>query len=91
MYCQKCGNTNDTQNSICSNCANQFIDKGGFKYGLIGFFFPIAAIIIYFLLADKEPNLCNSLKIGALVNIIMLILISIPLFGLTFISEMLSI
>ena len=72
MFCPKCGKEINN-NSLCE--CNTYIDKGGFKYGLLGFLFPVAGIVIYYMLKDKEPNLCNSFKIGSMVGIILWILI----------------
>ena len=71
MFCPKCGKEVHNERNKCDSCGGIVSDKGGFKYGLLGFFFPIAAIIIYYMLKDEEPKLCESLKIGAIIMIVM--------------------
>lgn len=74
MFCPKCGKAIHNGSYKCDSCGATVGDKGGFKYGLLGFFFPIPAIIIYYMLRDKEPNLCESFKIGAITGLIMSVL-----------------
>ena len=70
MFCPKCGKEVHNESYNCNSCGAIVRDKGGFKYGLLGFLFPVAAVIIYYMLRDKEPKLCESLKIGAITMLI---------------------
>lgn len=77
MFCPKCGREIPDGSYTCNGCGANVGDKGGFKYGFLGFLFPIAGVIIYYMLKDEEPNLSESFKIGSIVGLIMLYLLLI--------------
>ena len=88
MFCKECGRQTDNSNNICDECikriGNNFEDKGGFKYGFLAFLFPIAGIVLYYMLREKEPNLAKSFKIGSIISIIPSIIFVILNFTLFF-------
>lgn len=96
MFCKVCGRETENQNNICNECLKNmpqnnnlnFEDKGGFKYGLLGFLFPFSGIVLYYMLKDKEPKLTKSFIIGAIINLIFLVFIFFFIFVTLFISSL---
>ena len=51
------------------------VDIGGFKWGLLGFFVPVAGLVLYLVWKDFKPKTAKAAGIGALVSLIVGILI----------------
>ena len=76
-YCRQCGKPISDVAVICPSCGaqqgvppTQRPDRGGFLWGLLGFFVPIAGLILYLLWRDERPRTAKAAGIGALVSVI---------------------
>ncbi len=86
-YCGNCGNKLDDNAYICPKCGivvendnnslakstsgNNNIDNGGFGWGILGFFIPIAGLIIYLTMKDTKPKTATAAGKGALISTIL--------------------
>ncbi len=71
-YCRTCGSGIHNEVVICPSCGvsqSQVIDNGGFGYGVLGFFVPVAGIILYFIWKDEKPKASKAAGLGALIII----------------------
>lgn len=84
MLCRNCGNPINSHASYCTYCGakcnDQEIqkvsnDKTSFGFALVGFFIPIAGLILFLLCEDKKPKRAKSAGKGALTGFIIYILI----------------
>ena len=77
-YCTNCGATIHNEAVVCVHCntpithprqgfGSSVQDDGGFLWGLLGFFVPIAGLIIYLIWKDDHPNNARSAGMGALI------------------------
>ncbi len=64
------------QQTYCTNPAH-FNDKGGFLWGLLGFFFPQIGLTLYLVWKDIKPKTGKAAGIGALVSAILIVLLYI--------------
>lgn len=46
-------------------------DKGGFLWGLLGFFVPLVGLILFLVWRESKPKTAKSVGKGALVNVIL--------------------
>jgi len=96
-YCSNCGKELPENAYVCLNCgvkvngtninSNNVVskeDKGGFGWGALGFFVPIAGLVLYLVWKDERPKCAKSVGIGALVSVIVGVLIYILAFILIF-------
>ena len=95
-FCYNCGNKLDERAYICPKCGvivgnnssnnnNPVVDNGGFAWGLLGFFVPVAGLILYICLINDRPKTAKSAGKGALISVIIGIVIYILLFVFMFI------
>lgn len=88
MYCRNCGKEIDDRAIICPHCGvaqaqhTEIKDTGGIALGLLGFFVPIAGLILFILWKDQRPKTAKAAGIGALVNVILSVLFYVIFFGL---------
>jgi drug/metabolite transporter (DMT)-like permease len=86
MYCQKCGSKIESGSSFCTECGNQINNiehkvnsESSFGWGVLGFFVPIAGLILYLTWNKNRPEDAKAAGIGALIYlgfcVIMLIFI----------------
>lgn len=76
-YCTKCGKELMDEAVICIGCGCLQNDStikaqdntNGFWWGLLGFFVPIAGLILYFVWKNEAPYKAKSAGIGALIGI----------------------
>lgn len=77
MYCGNCGKINDDSAMYCSSCGarldghdnnNETVDRYGFAFALLGFFIPIAGLIIFLVYEEKKPQRAKSAGKGALIG-----------------------
>lgn len=80
-FCSKCGNQINDDAVVCLNCgcAVEHIseDKSNIGLGILGFFFPLAGLIIYIVLNDKTPLKAKSAGKGALIGFIIKVVVCI--------------
>ncbi len=81
-YCRNCGSQINDQAVICPHCGVQqkplesndtlssIKDIGGWGWGLLGFFVPIAGLIIYLLWLNDHPRNAKAAGKGALISVI---------------------
>jgi len=78
-YCRNCGNELAENAVFCPNCKiviapnhtqpNLVDDNGSFGWGVLGFFVPIAGLILYLVWKDQRPRSAKAAGIGALINV----------------------
>jgi uncharacterized membrane protein YvbJ len=93
MYCKNCGTQIDDNQKFCPACGAPAVeqqtaqpaetqpaaanDKGGFGYGLLGFFVPLAGLILYFVWKNEKPKSAKACLTGFLVQICLNVVIGI--------------
>lgn len=77
-YCRKCGSALDDNVVYCITCGeyqNNTVtttedeDKGGFLWGLLGCFIPVAGLALYLVWNDKKPKTAKAAGIGAIIGV----------------------
>lgn len=58
------------------------VDKGGFFWGLLGFFLPVVGLVLFLVWEGVKPKTAKATGIGALVGFIVKVLF----YGITFIG-----
>jgi uncharacterized membrane protein YvbJ len=88
-YCRNCGKEMADEAVICVNCGvpvNERVfkninsatnDRGGFWWGVLGFFFPIVGLILYLVWKDTKPVTALAVGKGALIGVIVDVAVSI--------------
>ena len=83
-FCEACGaptyNSNYTNNNVNNNIPNKSIqvDEGNtIGWGILGFFIPIAGLIIWLVWLNEKPKSSKSAGLGALIRVIFTIIASI--------------
>ncbi len=87
-YCSNCGSKINEDAYICVKCGvvvennnksnnvtNIRKDSGSNWYGVLGFFIPLAGLIIYICLKDTEPKSAKKAGKGALISVIVGVII----------------
>lgn len=78
-YCTKCGRELMDEAIVCPGCGcsqdnaaanNQQQSANAFIWGLLGFFVPMAGLVLYILWRESEPAKANAAGIGALIGFI---------------------
>ncbi len=76
-YCTNCGNEIEETQGGCSRCGYRmqeapvtYIDKGGFSWGILGFFIPVVGLTLYLVWRDLKPKNSKAAGIGALVSVV---------------------
>ena len=77
-FCENCGATLKNVNNQMYNNQNNgdFLsrDENAFVWGILGFFIPLAGIILFFIWKNEKPNSSKWAGIGALIRIILVII-----------------
>ncbi len=78
-YCIKCGSQISDEAVVCPKCGvqvkplsdttNQIDNSDGIGFGFLGFFVPIAGLILYLIWKDDKPKKAKAAGIGALINL----------------------
>jgi hypothetical protein len=78
-YCTNCGSEVNENQDICLKCGRMLRptkallpedDSGTTGWLVLGFFVPLAGLIIYFLWKDERPLSAKAAGKGALINVI---------------------
>lgn len=83
MYCQNCGEQIDNKTIVCPKCGmpvrkiTVLYDAPNTGFAALGFFFPLAGLILYFVWEDDMPLRAKSAGKGALIGFIVGIVFSI--------------
>lgn len=85
-YCQKCGKELVDEAVVCVHCGcsvqpnavvNGTPDAPSIGMAILGFFIPLAGLIIYLVNKDNKPLMAKSAGKGALIGVIVSIVFSI--------------
>ena len=78
MYCSKCGAKIEEKSDFCSECGNQLTEvkntnqevsksSSSIGWGVLGFFVPLAGLILYLVWKNDRPSDAKAAGIGALI------------------------
>ena len=94
MYCTKCGAKIPKNSEFCSECGNSVKESSNevkqntgssIGWGILGFFIPIVGLILFLIWKNDRPSDAKAAGIGALINVIMGIVLTILCILLMFI------
>lgn len=103
MYCAHCGKYADNDSIYCNNCGTRLkeyrnmteTDKNeNLGFTVLGFFVPLAGLILFLIYIDQKPQRAKSAGKGALIgfitiiSLILLIVISIIIFGVSLVNHL---
>lgn len=91
MFCSKCGAKVDKNAGFCSECGAHLKEETGvtqtttisengwltFGWGVLGFFIPLAGLILFIIWRKERPKASKSAGIGALIRVILNIMFCI--------------
>lgn len=90
MFCSKCGAKLPEGSEFCSECGNSLNEPtknevkessgSSFAWGILGFFVPLAGLILYLVWKQERPNDAKAAGIGALTWLIVYIVLIILVF-----------
>lgn len=90
MYCSKCGAKLPEGSEFCSECGNSLKETtknevkessgSSFAWGILGFFVPIAGLILYLVWKQERPSDAKAAGLGALICLIAYIVFIILMF-----------
>lgn len=96
MFCSKCGAKLLEGSEFCSECGNSLKETrknevkessgSSFAWGILGFFVPVAGLILYLVWKQERPSDAKSAGIGALTWLIMYIVLIIIVFVFAFLA-----
>ncbi len=94
MYCRNCGTKLEDTDKHCPNCGEPvestptFVevrrndepieDVGSFGWVILGFFIPIAGLILFCVWNSSKPKSAKQAGIGALVSVILNLVVLVP-------------
>ncbi len=88
MYCKNCGAPVDENSLYCNKCGTRLDntqnapvseDRSSFGFALLGFFIPLAGLILFLIYESKKPKRAKSAGKGALIGFVTGIILSIIL------------
>ena len=75
-YCKNCGANIDDKAVICPSCGatqdkpqQAAEEKNVFLWGVLGFFVPIAGLILYLMWKQTKPQSAKKAGMGALISV----------------------
>ena len=96
-YCSNCGSEVDENAYVCVKCGvvvnnnknnvSNDVDNGGFLWSVLGFFVPVAGLILYLVWKKEKPKTAKNAGIGALISVILNVVLIIFAFVLVFSIE----
>ena len=98
MFCPKCGAKVDSNAGFCSECGASLKGETSvtqtttvsenegltFGWGVLGFFIPLAGLILFIMWKQERPKASKSAGIGALISVILNVVICILAFAFAF-------
>lgn len=95
MFCKYCGNEITQDDNFCSSCGNKLkddlinqydnTDSMSIGWGILGFFIPVAGLVLFLVWQNSKPNSAKAAGIGALIGLIVSVICYIALLFLFFI------
>ena len=84
-YCPNCGREVDPNAYVCLNCGfklkdNGYDDSGNIGWGILGYFVPLAGLVLFIALKDTKPRTAKMAGKGALISVIVHTILSILFF-----------
>lgn len=81
-FCSNCGSPVDENQDVCLNCGkslnysskqkNVMVEKGNTTiFGVLGFFIPLAGLILFVLWKDERPKAGKAAITGAVIGFIL--------------------
>lgn len=84
-FCQNCGAKIDANAVICPHCgvalpaftpassvpATANSKKGSYWWSVLGFFIPVAGLVLYIVWRTSEPKSANAAGLGALIHVVL--------------------
>lgn len=76
VFCRHCGTEIDDKAVICPHCGvqqkslSEETDTGGFGWGALGFFVPVAGLVLYLMWKQEKPKSAKAAGLGALISTI---------------------
>ena len=74
MYCKNCGAQVDDKAVVCLRCGFQLApikkkpaDDGSLIWTVVGFFVPVAALVLYLIWKDDKPKCAKRAALGGLI------------------------
>lgn len=90
MFCSKCGAKLPKNSEFCSECGNSVSEVqnnevkentgSSIGWGILGFFVPLAGLILYLVWKQERPGDAKAAGMGALIWLILYILLIILVF-----------
>lgn len=87
MFCKYCGNEITQDDNFCSSCGNKLkddlisqydnTDSMSIGWGILGFFIPVAGLVLFLVWQNSKPNSAKAAGIGALISVILSIIFTI--------------
>lgn len=71
MYCFSCGNKIHEKSVLCPHCGTilkkEYFNKNAeVGWGILGFFVPVAGLVLYLIWLESKPKIAKMSGIGAL-------------------------
>ena len=85
MYCRNCGKEISNDSRICPFCGKEqnnsvdanYDDSGSVGWAILGFFIPLAGLILFLVWKDSKPRCAKKAGLGALIAVIFSVVMSI--------------
>lgn len=95
MFCKYCCNEITQDDNFCSSCGNKLkddlisqydnTDSMSIGWGILGFFIPVAGLVLFLVWQNSKPNSAKAAGIGALIGLIVSVICYIALLFLFFV------
>ena len=90
-FCENCGtplnNGNVQYNNYGYNYQHPIQEGTTFGWGILGFFIPIAGLVLFIAWHNEKPKSAKSAGIGALIRVIISIILFVIVFAFLVITE----
>ncbi len=71
-FCRNCGNDIGSSTTPCGRCGNPIKEiknePNSVLWGILGYFIPIAGLILYLIWKEEKPKSSKAAGIGALIS-----------------------
>lgn len=90
-FCPHCGNPVDPQAAVCLHCGRSVAnnsgtptDDGSFLWAVLGWFVPIAGLILWIMWKDTAPRNAKKAGLGALISTIAGVVLTVIIYIIYF-------